>query len=72
MGLVLSAGPGLDPRNFSTDKMNDHMCVMPGGLDHRGMEVESPQPETAAREAEQAAYNLTTKTEKNVSAATQV
>ncbi|MDR2851355.1 MAG: hydantoinase/oxoprolinase family protein [Desulfovibrio sp.] len=51
VGLVLSAGPGLDPRNFSTDKMNDHMCVMPGGLDHRGMEVESPQPETAAREA---------------------
>ena len=36
VGLALSAGPGLDPRRFA---IGDHVCVTPGGLDHRGVEV---------------------------------
>lgn len=36
VGLALSAGPGLDPRRFV---MGEHVCVVPGGLDHRGVEV---------------------------------
>ncbi|MDR3362411.1 MAG: hydantoinase/oxoprolinase family protein [Desulfovibrio sp.] len=48
VGLVLSAGPGLDPRRFA---LGEHLCVMPGGLDHRGVEVTAPQPDVVAREA---------------------
>ena len=36
VGLVLSSGPGLDPRRFA---LGAHVCVTPGGLDHRGVEV---------------------------------
>ncbi len=36
VGLALSSGPGLDPRRFA---IGDHVCVAPGGLDHRGVEV---------------------------------
>lgn len=36
VGLALSAGPGLDPRRFA---MGANVCVVPGGLDHRGVEV---------------------------------
>lgn len=36
VGLALSSGPGLDPRRFA---VGDHVCVTPGGLDHRGVEV---------------------------------
>ncbi len=36
VGLVLSAGPGLNPMRFA---MGDYVCVVPGGLDHRGVEV---------------------------------
>lgn len=36
VGLALSAGPGLDPAHFS---LGDHVCIVPGGLDHRGVEV---------------------------------
>ncbi|MDD4701366.1 MAG: hydantoinase/oxoprolinase family protein [Desulfovibrio sp.] len=36
VGLVLSAGPGLDPRRFA---LGEHVCVVPGGLDHRGTEI---------------------------------
>lgn len=36
VGLALSAGPGLDPHRFA---MGVHVCVVPGGLDHRGVEV---------------------------------
>lgn len=36
VGLALSAGPGLDPHRFA---MGAHVCVVPGGLDHRGVEV---------------------------------
>lgn len=36
VGLALSAGPGLDPGRFG---LGEHVCVVPGGLDHRGVEV---------------------------------
>ena len=36
VGLLLSAGPGLDPRRFA---IGDRVLVAPGGLDHRGVEV---------------------------------
>ena len=36
VGLALSAGPGLDPRRFA---LGPHVCLVPGGLDHRGVEV---------------------------------
>lgn len=36
VGLALSAGPGLDPSHFV---IGEHYCIVPGGLDHRGMEV---------------------------------
>ncbi len=37
VGLVLSAGPGLSPLRFA---MGEHVFVVPGGLDHRGVEVD--------------------------------
>jgi len=42
VGLALSAGPGLDPRRFA---MGGHVCIVPGGLDHRGVEVSPLRPE---------------------------
>ncbi|MDO5537354.1 MAG: hydantoinase/oxoprolinase family protein [Desulfovibrionaceae bacterium] len=36
VGLALSAGPGLAPARFA---MGGSVCVTPGGLDHRGVEV---------------------------------
>lgn len=36
VGLAVSAGPGLDPSHFL---LGDYCCVVPGGLDHRGVEV---------------------------------
>ena len=36
VGLILSAGPGLEPRRFA---LGEHVCIVPGGLDHRGVEV---------------------------------
>ena len=47
VGLAVSAGPGLDPRRFAIGK---HVCVVPGGLDHRGVEV-SPLRADVLREA---------------------
>lgn len=35
-GLFLSGGPGLAPERFA---LGEHVCVVPGGLDHRGVEV---------------------------------
>ena len=37
VGLVLSAGPGLAAQRFG---LGDFVHVLPGGLDHRGVEVE--------------------------------
>ncbi|MDE5832291.1 MAG: hydantoinase/oxoprolinase family protein [Desulfovibrio sp.] len=36
VGLALSAGSGLDPSHFA---LGDLVCVVPGGLDHRGEET---------------------------------
>lgn len=36
VGLALASGPGLDPRHFI---IGDEICIVPGGLDHRGVEV---------------------------------
>lgn len=38
VALALSAGPGLDPRHFA---LGDHVCIVPGGMDHRGVEVDA-------------------------------
>lgn len=51
VGLALAAGPGLDPRHFV---LGDHVCVVPGGLDHRGEEV--ARLDTGALAAEAAAW----------------
>ncbi|WP_092152322.1 hydantoinase/oxoprolinase family protein [Desulfovibrio legallii] len=48
VGLALSAGPGLNPRRFA---MGEHVCVAPGGLDHRGAEVSPLLTEELARTA---------------------
>ena len=47
VGLAVSAGPGLEPRRFTLGR---HVCVVPGGLDHRGVEV-SPLRTEALLEA---------------------
>lgn len=36
VALALSAGPGLAPARFA---IGEDVCVLPGGLDHRGVEV---------------------------------
>ena len=36
VGLALAAGPGLAAHRFA---LGEHVCVVPGGLDHRGVEV---------------------------------
>ncbi|GHU94901.1 hydantoinase [Deltaproteobacteria bacterium] len=48
VGLALSAGPGLDPRRFA---LGAHVCVAPGGLDHRGVEVSPLRLEKLAARA---------------------
>lgn len=48
VGLALSAGPGLAPERFA---LGEHVCVVPGGLDHRGTEVTPLAPEALARAA---------------------
>ncbi|MDE7240305.1 hydantoinase/oxoprolinase family protein [Desulfovibrio sp.] len=48
VGLALSAGPGLDPVHFTLGK---HVCIVPGGLDHRGVEVAPLFTETLAETA---------------------
>lgn len=48
VGLALSAGPGLDPVHFG---LGDHVCIVPGGLDHRGVEVERLYLDTLRTEA---------------------
>ena len=45
VGLALSAGPGLAPERFA---LGGHVCVAPGGLDHRGTEVTSLATEALA------------------------
>ena len=45
VGLALSAGPGLAPEHFALGR---HVCVVPGGLDHRGTEVSPLQTDDLA------------------------
>jgi N-methylhydantoinase A/oxoprolinase/acetone carboxylase beta subunit len=47
VGLALCGGPGLDPARFA---LGAHTHVVPGGLDHRGVEV-TPQRLDSLREA---------------------
>jgi N-methylhydantoinase A/oxoprolinase/acetone carboxylase beta subunit len=37
VGMVVAAGPGVDPRHFTT---NAHYFTVPGALDHRGREIQ--------------------------------
>ena len=48
VGLALSAGPGLDPVHFV---LGEHACIVPGGLDHRGVVVDPLYTETLAETA---------------------
>jgi len=36
VGVLVSAGPGIDPGNFRT---GDHYAIIPGSIDHRGNEI---------------------------------
>jgi N-methylhydantoinase A/oxoprolinase/acetone carboxylase beta subunit len=38
VGVLVSAGPGIDPNFF---RIGQHYSVIPGGLDHRGTEIQS-------------------------------
>lgn len=48
VGLAVTAGPGLDPVHFV---LGDNFCVVPGGLDHRGVEVDKLYLDTLEKEA---------------------
>ncbi len=37
VGMIVSGGPGLDPRDFST---GDHFFAVSGSIDHRGREIQ--------------------------------
>ncbi|MFP4479232.1 MAG: hydantoinase/oxoprolinase family protein [Desulfohalobiaceae bacterium] len=47
VGVLVSAGPGIDPWNF---QLGDKYALVPGGLDHRGSEIQ-PLDLGQAREA---------------------
>lgn len=42
VGLIVSAGPGIDPTHFST---GNHYYPVSGSIDHRGREIRPIQPE---------------------------
>jgi N-methylhydantoinase A/oxoprolinase/acetone carboxylase beta subunit len=42
VGMVVAAGPGIDPEHFRT---NPHYICVKGSIDHRGREIEPLQPE---------------------------
>lgn len=48
VGLALAAGPGLDPAHFG---IGEAVCIVPGGLDHRGVEVSPLYLEALEKEA---------------------
>ena len=48
VGLALTAGPGLAPARFA---LGEHVCVVPGGLDHRGVEVTPCDTAALAKQA---------------------
>lgn len=47
VGLSLSAGPGLAPDRFA---LGEDVCLVPGGLDHRGVEVTPLEPGVLRRQ----------------------
>ncbi len=49
VGLLLAAGPGLDPAPFG---LGNHTAVVPGSMDHRGTELTPPDREAIRRIAE--------------------
>ena len=49
VGLLLSAGPGLDPALFG---LGAHTALLPGGVDHRGTEIAPPDREAIRRTVE--------------------
>jgi N-methylhydantoinase A/oxoprolinase/acetone carboxylase beta subunit len=49
VGMVVSAGPGIDPEHFRT---NPHYVCVKGSIDHRGREVEPIQPEEVVAAAD--------------------
>ena len=44
--VIISSGPGIDPENFSIGR---HFHAVGGSIDHRGTEVEPPDPKELAR-----------------------
>jgi N-methylhydantoinase A/oxoprolinase/acetone carboxylase beta subunit len=46
VGVLVTAGPGIDPALYA---MGDHYEVLPGGLDHRGTEIQALDLERAGR-----------------------
>ena len=40
VGMIVSGGPGIDPRYYRT---NDHFECLSGSIDHRGREIEPIQ-----------------------------
>ncbi len=57
VGLMLTAGPGINPIRFG---MGEYVYVVPGGLDHRGVEVTPLDVATVATVAQEwAAQNVT-------------
>lgn len=49
VGVFVSAGPGIDPENMRTGK---HYYVIPGGVDHRGKEIEPLDREALGKAVE--------------------
>lgn len=49
VGMVVTAGPGIDPENFRT---NPHYICVRGSIDHRGREVEPIRSEEVAAAAD--------------------
>lgn len=50
VGLALCSGPGIDPAHFA---IGDFVCIVPGGLDHRGVEVKKLYLDTLQKQAAQ-------------------
>ncbi len=53
VGVIVSAGPGIDPGNFSIGKS---YFTLPGSIDHRGTEVKGIDPGSLKRVLEECRY----------------
>jgi len=49
VGVVVSAGPGVDPENY---RIGGHFHIVPGFIDHRGNEMQELDPEALRQAAE--------------------